>query len=86
MNCELIELFPVPDTFVSGLAEVEDVGDGCLRFTFFAKQHHGGVEDWLVVAKLVVPAAAVPPALLLAARAVGMPLLREMFDPRIPMN
>ena len=64
----------VLDTFVSGLGMVEDVGGGCYRFTFFAK-HHGEAGDELVgVAKLVAPMEAVPPALFMAARAIGFSL------------
>ena len=60
---ELLELFGVPDTFVSGLGSVEDIGGGNWRFTFFAKH---GRED-VVVAKLIMSIDALPAAIHLAA-------------------
>jgi len=64
----------VPDVFVSGLGEVEDLGGGCFRFVFYVKQHIDGAEETTIVAKLIAPMEAVPPALFLAARAIGFSL------------
>lgn len=83
-NYRMIEPVPVMDIFVSGLGEVEDLGGGCFRFTFFAKRHIGDSEELVAVAKLVAPAEAVPPALLLAARAVGFSIVGSL--PRREMN
>jgi hypothetical protein len=77
----LIEPYSVNDIFVSGLGEVEDLGGGCYRFTFFAKQHGNDGEETVVVAKLIAPMEAVPPALFLAARAIGFSLVGG-FAPR----
>lgn len=60
---ELLELFGVPDTFVSGLGSVEDIGGGNWRFTFYAKQ---GRDD-VVVAKIIMSIDALPAAIHLAA-------------------
>lgn len=81
----LVETFGVSDVFVSGLGEVEDVGGGCYRFTFYAKQHIDGTEEPVVVAKLIAPMEAVPPALFLAARAIGFSLSGS-FAPRRDVN
>jgi hypothetical protein len=68
----MIEAFCVPDTFISGLGTIEEVGGGCFRFTFFACQTVAGREERIVVAKLIAPLEVVPPAVLMAAKAVGM--------------
>ena len=82
----LVDTGYVPDTFVSGLGEVEDVGGGCFRFSFFAKQHgDDGSEELVVVARLVAPMEAVPPALFLAAKAIGFSLTGQ-FAPRRDVN
>ncbi len=73
----LIEPYAVQDTYVSGLAEVEDIGGGNYRFTFFCREHHDDHEEWTVVAKLIAPLEAVPPAVIKTARAVGMSLALE---------
>ena len=72
----------VPDTFVSGLGEVEDLGGGCFRFVFFSihKTDHG--EEMVVVAKLVAPLEAVPPALIMAATAVGFSMAAGKYFPK----
>ncbi|RUU79987.1 hypothetical protein [Mesorhizobium sp. M7A.F.Ca.MR.362.00.0.0] len=62
MGIVLTEPAIVPDIFVSGRLEPEDLGDGLLRFTFFSKQksiHDNGVEEHVIVARLVMPAALV---------------------------
>ena len=71
----LLEPMHLPDIFVSGLGEVEDLGGGCFRFIFYAKRTIAGREETVVVAKLVAPANAVPPAILLAAKAVGLSIV-----------
>lgn len=75
----------VLDTFVSGLGEVEDVGGGCYRFTFFARHKGDAGEEMLVVAKLIAPMEAVPPALFMAAKAIGFALSGQ-FTPRRDVN
>lgn len=64
---ELLELFGVPDTFASGLGAVEDIGGGCWRFTFYAKQGAQGREEHVVVAKLIMSIDALPAAIHMAA-------------------
>lgn len=61
---EMLEAFGVPDTFVTGLGSVEDVGGGCWRFTFFTAQGH----ELVVAAKLVISSAALPAAIHMAAK------------------
>lgn len=82
----MIEPVPVMDVFVSGLGEVEDLGGGCFRFTFFAKRHGANGEELIAVAKLVAPCEAVPPALIMAAKAVGYRLATAWYSPRQGLN
>jgi hypothetical protein len=76
----------VSDIFVSGLGEVEDIGGGCFRFTFFSKRHIGDDEEWVAVAKLVAPREAVPSALLMAAKAIGFSLVTGEYFPCSRLN
>ena len=83
IDCEtqrMSEPTPVLDTFVSGLGDVEDLGGGCFRFTLFATRHNG--EEFAVVAKLVMPRDAVLPALILAAKTVGLAFAADRFGHR----
>ena len=60
---EMLELFAVPDVFVSGLGSVEDMGGGNYRFTFFTSQDH----ELVVAAKLIMSVVAVPAAMRMTA-------------------
>lgn len=73
---EMIDSYGVQDIFISGLGTIEEVGGGCLRFTFHSRQHVGGVEVLVVVAKLVAPMEAVGPAALAALKAVGVSIVK----------
>ena len=61
MGIILIEPAIVADVFVSGIAEPEDLGDGLLRFTGFARQKtfHSGQVDLVIVSRVIVPVPAV---------------------------
>lgn len=83
---QLIEPQIIPDIFVSGLGEVEDLGDGNFRFTFYCKHHTGAKEELVVVAKLIAPRSAVPPALFMAAKAIGYSMAVGAYFPSIGMN
>jgi len=76
----------VPDTFVSGLGGVEDVGGGCYRFTFYSMHHGDDGDELTVVSKLVAPMEAVPPALLMAAKAIGLSIALGGYFPKLGMN
>jgi hypothetical protein len=78
----MTDLGTVQDTFVSGLAEVEDVGGGCFRFTFYTKHRDRDGEEMIVAAKLIAPMEAIPPAILMAAKAVGLAVALGGFLPR----
>ena len=43
-----------------------------MRFTFYSRQHVGGADQLVCVAKLVVPTEAVLPALALTAETIGV--------------
>jgi hypothetical protein len=62
----------VPDTYVSGLADIEPLEDGNMRFTFYARQRSAyGGPAFLVVSRLVLPTCAVHAALRLTVSVLG---------------
>lgn len=82
----LADKYRIQDTFVSGLGEVEDIGGRCYRLSFYSTQCIEGREEAVVVAKLVAPMEAVPPAIMLAAKAVGWSLAAGAYFPRIGLH
>lgn len=72
---QMVEPFVVPDTYVNGLGEVEYVGGGDFRFTFFSLQHG----ERVAVAKLVCSAETVPAAAHMALSAVVERQLEKVF-------
>jgi hypothetical protein len=64
----------VSDIFASGIGEIEDVSAGCLRFTLYSQQH----DDFVVVARIIVPTSAMPMILYLAAKSVGLSIVRAV--------
>jgi hypothetical protein len=72
----MIDPHQVQDIFVCGLGDIENVGDGCDRFTLYTCQNIDGAEVHVVVARVVVPQSALPAILYLAARHIGMTLVK----------
>jgi hypothetical protein len=68
---EPLELFAVPDMFVSGLASIESVGGGNLRFTLYALQKVDGRNERVVVGRIIMSAEAVPDAMHMTAVRTG---------------
>jgi hypothetical protein len=71
---ELVEPVPAPEIFTSGLAKIEDIGGGCLRFYLYVMQapiDGEGPADRVVVAKIVAPASAVPDAVMKMLASIG---------------
>lgn len=64
----------VADIFATGLGEVQDAGGGCLRYTLYSQQ--GGL--FVVVARIVVPAQAIPAILFIAGKSVGLSIVKAM--------
>lgn len=60
----IIEPVGVPDIFVSGIARIENLGNGNLRFTFYVAHTAEEHPERLVVAKMVMATADVRRALL----------------------
>lgn len=58
----MIEQIPIIDTVTTGIAEIEDLGDGLARLTFYIphRDERGSIERH-VVAKLVIPDACLLP-------------------------
>lgn len=74
-HSQIVEPFVVPDIYCNGLGEVEYVGGGNFRFTFFALQHG----ERVAVAKLVCNAETVPAATHMALCAVVEHQLGRVF-------
>ncbi|TJU85597.1 MAG: hypothetical protein E5Y10_24570 [Mesorhizobium sp.] len=76
MHQLLTEPAIVPDIFCTGLAEAEDLGDGNFRFTLYAKQKsfqdYAGTVDLVIVARLIMPAAAVKESIQMTMKAMGI--------------
>jgi hypothetical protein len=72
----LVEPAIVPDIFCTGLADAEDLGDGNFRFTLYARQKslhdHAGHMDYIIVARLVLPAKAVMESIQMTMKAMGV--------------
>lgn len=73
MELLLCEPAIVPDTFVSGLAEAEDLGDGNFRFTLYTNQksYRDGTIEHVIVARLVMPAPAILASIKTTMKAMG---------------
>lgn len=67
LSSVLAEPFAVPDVYVSGLWNIEPLGGGTARFTFYTIKH-GEPE---LAASLIAPLAAIPPAVVMGLKAVG---------------
>lgn len=73
----LIEPAIVPDVFASGLAEIEDLGDGNnYRFTFYVQQktpqNYSGIIEYVVVARIIMPVIAIHEAVRATMRVMGI--------------
>ncbi len=69
----LVDPHQVADVFASGLGEIEDFG-GCYRFTLYARQV--GSEECIVAARIIVSRECLPAILFIAARHVGLSLVK----------
>ena len=73
----LIDPHHVPDVIASGLGDIEDLG-GCYRFTLYAKLEGPDGPECIVAARVIVPRDALPAILFLAARHVGLSLVKAV--------
>lgn len=80
VNSPITEPMAVPDVFVSGIHSVEDIGGGCMRFTYYVNQTsvHDGSPERVICLRVVAPREAVEPTMLAVARAIGWQLVGEM--------
>lgn len=76
MGMLLVEPAIVPDTYCSGLAEAEDLGDGNFRFTLYARQKshndYAGAVELVTVARIIMPAGAVMESVQMTMKALGV--------------
>lgn len=66
----LCEPVSITDVFASGLGKIEKIGGGCVRVYFYVMQaplDGDGPQEKQVVAKIIVPASALPDAILMLA-------------------
>lgn len=52
-----------PDTFCSGIARIDRLSGDLLRFIIYAENYTPHGKEWMVVAKLIWPASAIPLAI-----------------------
>lgn len=76
----LVEPFAVPDITVSGIADIEDMGDGNFRFILYARRR----QERIVVASLIMTEAAVMRCIMHSARAIGVSLAASVGE--LPKN
>lgn len=66
----------VPDIFVTGLADAEDMGDGNIRFTLYSRQKsfndYAGAFEYVIVARLIMPIAAVHQSIQMTMKTMGV--------------
>lgn len=76
----MIEPVHIPDTYISGIGDVQEVARGLYRFTFYAKHidPFTGQHENVVVAKNICALEDVAPALLVCANAIGWHLGGEI--------
>lgn len=76
MEIRLVEPAIVPDIFTSGLAEAEDLGDGNMRFTLYARQTSYCSDDRrienVIVARLIMPVSAVHLSIQMTMKTMGV--------------
>lgn len=79
-NLPLVEPYGVSDTFVSGIADIEDLGDGNYRFTLYAKRRnsHNQTEERQVVAALIMTRDTVIRCIMQSAMSIDLPIATEV--------
>lgn len=71
---ELVETAIIPDVFISGMADMENLGDGNFRCIFYSRQraiYERGKFERVIVCRLVMSAGAAHAMLKQFAHAVG---------------
>lgn len=76
----LVEPFAVPDVNVSGIADIEDMGDGNFRFVLYSTRR----KERLVVASLIMTEGTVMRYILKSAQAIGVSLAASVGE--LPRN
>lgn len=79
-NLPLVEPFAVPDINVSGIADIEDMGDGNFRFILYTTRR----SERIVVASLVMTEGAIMRSILKSAQAIGVSLAASVGQ--LPRN
>lgn len=79
-NLPLVEPFAVPDINVSGIADIEDMGDGNFRFILYTTRRG----ERVVVASLIMTEATVMRCILSSAQAIGVSLAASVGQ--LPKN
>jgi len=69
----LSEPHPIHDTIIQGIADIEDMGNGWFRYTFYSTQRSifDGSEERIVVARLIASAETTVRSTEMALNAIG---------------
>lgn len=67
----------VADVFVDGLGRIETVAGDYSRYVLYASRRGGGLDEHIVVLRIIVPTIAVPLILMQVARQFGLALVRR---------
>jgi hypothetical protein len=65
------EVTPILDTYCSGLGAIEDLGTTVRFYLYVLQVSDAGVQERILVDKIVMPKSAVPDAILQAIAAIG---------------
>ena len=71
---QIVENCAVPDVFVTGMADPEDLGNGNIRYTFYARRRsiHDGTSEREIVCRLIIPANVVLANIKIVLEALGI--------------
>jgi hypothetical protein len=72
LSPQLLQAAAVPDIFCTSLGVVEAVSGGCFRFVLYSRQRVGDTVEMVVVARIILPAEAILPAIVRAGSAIGL--------------
>lgn len=73
-----------PDIYATGIADIEAMADGNVRFIFFTKQRclMGG-DEYIVVGRIIMPSNAVRSGIVTTARSLGFSFRDALVDERL---
>lgn len=80
----VLEVVPIQDLFCCGISMIEDIGNGLLRLWCYTQQTSPGRDaeapELIVVAKIIIPAAAMPAMIARAMKALGRTMSKDAAE------